>query len=66
MDIYGGTIVGCQYCWRVGLLTNNIILAWKTAVMQQSTAHLATTQDPIADIENAVEPIAEEANGAYG
>ena len=30
--------------------------------MQQSTVHLATTQDPTADIENAVEPKAEEAN----
>ena len=34
--------------------------------MQQSTAHLATTQHPTTDIENAVEPTAEEANGAYG
>ena len=34
--------------------------------MQQSTAHLVTAQHPTTDIENAVEPAVEEANGAYG
>jgi actin-related protein 8 len=59
MDVYGDTFVR-RAASLVGALLTGACSAWKTAAMQQSTAHLATTQD--AEIEDAPDAKAEQAD----
>ena len=71
---WGGEPMELSVCRGNGCLwrhyrTLSVLLAglgldeyWKTAAMQQSTAHLVTTRDPTADIEDAMESQAEDAN----